>query len=87
MSKTTSIDAVARAVTRKARRDLDLSLERLRFETRDPAVCITCGADLQGNRCPWSRPGVEPMADGRIYCTWPRASAPGIIAPVPRHVR
>lgn len=65
---------IALAVVQKARADLRATPEQLRFEGRERADCVTCGAELQAGRCPWTKPGAAPAVDGRIYCGWPRVS-------------
>lgn len=70
----TDPDLIARAIVKKARADLRATAEQLRFEFRERAVCVTCGAELQTGRCPWTKPGAAPAVDGRIYCGWPRVS-------------
>lgn len=66
------VEAAARAIRRKAREDLRSTVERLRFEGRERVVCVVCGAELQVGRCPWSKVGAAPSADGNTYCGWSR---------------
>lgn len=66
------VDVIARAIVKQARADLYATAEQLRWGA-DRQVCVTCGAELQAGRCPWSKVGAEPAIDGRIYCAWVRA--------------
>jgi hypothetical protein len=70
-------DVIAREIRREARRELRATAEQLRFEGRDRAQCVVCGAELQAGRCPWSKVSATPSSDGKTYCTWPKVGLKG----------
>lgn len=61
-----------RAYTRRLARDLDKAENLARFALASRPTCPDCGADLQGDRCPWANTSRLPGPDGRTYCAWPR---------------